>query len=722
MKKNRQLKKQPAVQEQKPAFPEWALWAVTAVWAVFVLKNYYSIFPVNSDYIAAMLSPGQYSGIFNLGNKLLAGHLLNIALCVLFLFSAFGAGRAASGIANIKWAGAAEEIAFSTGLGLGIIILAVFLLGVFSFLYAAPLIGLLILFAAAGAFYLKKYPPGRLFPGEKLGFLDKAALAALFLTAAVNLANALGPEIFYDSLVYHLGAPNFFKIAHRIAEMPDVLYSNLPLNHGMLFTAGLLIKDEMLSKLINYSAGILCCLAVIAVSIRYFGVKTGIWASLIFYTIAQVMISSWSCGTETSITLFAVLSLYGMILYRENGDIKLLIISGIFSGLAMGVKYTGIFIAAGVIFSHFAAVKKFSPKLLRDTVLWGAVASVVVMPWLIKNYAYKHDPVYPFMGGVFKISGDYDPQKVAGFIGETKQYNLKGPGEWIKHPWLVTMGKIPNSEYFTPLFLLLIPLLFFMGKPHAVIKTAVIFSLVAWITWSFSTTMIRFLMPAFPLLGLIIAWYLINCRYGFYKNIMLLLVLFVCLANISNASFIGYMQGGWRVASGAQSKEEFLSTTHSTYPYGYYAAADFVNKNLPLNSKLLILGECRSFYFERMPVVSSVFDNSPLVRMAKQSEDSRALYLKMKEQGITHIVLNLGEGARLNASYKILDMDERAAAVYAQFWNKYAAEIFHNDETRNNNWVNRVAVYRLLDEKEADAAHTPPEDLVTKFILKRKPA
>ena len=717
MKKHRQDKKQAAIIQQKSFLPEWILWVITAGWGLFVLKNYYSLYPVNMDFIFQILSPDQYLKILNLGNMLLINHLFNIIITAVFLFSAYGAGRTVSGLLKINWSNACEGVVFSTGLGLGIIAAAVFFLGIFSYLYAWILIILLAMFAAAGVFYIKKYPPGRMFPKEKLAFLDIIALIILSVAAVVNLSGALGPETFYDSLVYHLGAPNFFKLSHKITEMPYVFYSNLPLNHGMLFTAGLLIKDETIAKLINCSAGLLCCLALCAISIKYFSMKTGIWASLIFYTIAQVMISSWSCGTETTITLFSILSLYGIILYREKGGINLLLISGVFSGLAMGVKYTGIFMAAGVIFTHIIAVKKISAKLLKDIILWGFVSSIVLMPWLVKNYVYKNNPVYPFMGSIFKTAGSFDQQKINGFIGETKQYNLKDIREWIKHPWLVTMGKIPNSEYFTPVFLLVIPLLFLLGKPHDVIKSAIFFSLIAWVTWSLSTTMIRFLMPAFPLLGLIIAWYLLGCRYGSYKNVMLMVVLISGMTNVMNASIVYYSQGGWKVTFGQQPKYEFLSTTHSGYPYGYYAATDFINENLPKNSRVLFLGECRSFYTKRVPVVSSVFDTAPITEWAKQAKDGRELYLKLKKEGVTHIFLNLGEARRLNESYKLFDFDDRSLAVYNEFWNKYVEEIFYKDETQGSNWVNRVAVYRLNSEQESSVPHKIPVNFMTQFIL-----
>ena len=703
--------------EQKKLLPEWFIWAVTFTWGFYIFKNYYAQFMPKSDNLGMMLSIDQYAGILNIGNLILIKHILNIVLLSVFLFSAFGIGRVFLKLLKANFVHSLEESVFSIGIGFGIIAYSVFILGIFGLLYGMLIKVLILLFAVIGFIDLKKRPMKSLFGNEKLSLIDKCVLGILIFAMLISLAGALSPEIFYDSLVYHLGVPNYYKLNHKIVNMPYVFLSNLPAVASMLFTTGLLIKDEILSKLINYSASILCCLTLFSISKRYFNLKVGIWASLIFYTITHVMLSSWSCGTETILVLFAVLSLYALMNYNSEQN-KWLIISSIFSGLAMGVKYTGIFVAVGVIFTFLIINRRFSADIIKKLIIFTFISTIIVSPWLIKNYVYKKNPVYPYLNSIFPKDAYSDYTKLNGFIVEARQSGKFELINWLKHPWNITMGKISNSENFTPLFLFLIPLLFLFGKPPLILIYGISYSIVIWLTWSFSTTMIRFMMPAFPILGLIISNYNNTGNHKSVKKVLSWVIIFTCVTGIYWAGWIAYIQGGWRVVFGKEKKSDFLSNTHSSYPYGYYAGIEFINKELPKSAKILFIGEGRSFYINRIPVVSSAHDLTPIIEYAKASKSGDELYNNIKSQGITHILFNLGEAIRLGKSYRMFQWDNQSLSVYNDFWEKYVKEIFHKDETQNGNFLNRVAVYEILSEQEASLPHKPPMTLMSEVVIK----
>jgi len=703
--------------EQKKLLPEWFIWVVTFTWGFYIFKNYYAQFMPKSDNLGMMLSIDQYAGILNIGNLILIKHILNIVLLSVFLFSAFGIGRVFLKLLKANFVHSLEESVFSIGIGFGIIAYSVFILGIFGLLYGMLIKVLILLFAVIGFIDLKKRPMKSLFGNEKLSLIDKCVLGILIFAMLISLAGALSPEIFYDSLVYHLGVPNYYKLNHKIVNMPYVFLSNLPAVASMLFTTGLLIKDEILSKLINYSASIFCCLTLFSISKRYFNLKVGIWASLIFYTITHVMLSSWSCGTETILVLFAVLSLYALMNYNSEQN-KWLIISSIFSGLAMGVKYTGIFVAVGIIFTFLIINRRFSADIIKKLIIFTFISTIIVSPWLIKNYVYKKNPVYPYLNSIFPKDAYSDYTKLNGFIVEARQSGKFELINWLKHPWNITMGKISNSENFTPLFLFLIPLLFLFGKPPLILIYGISYSIVIWLTWSFSTTMIRFMMPAFPILGLIISNYNNTGNHKSVKKVLSWVIIFTCVTGIYWAGWIAYIQGGWRVVFGKEKKSDFLSNTHSSYPYGYYAGIEFINKELPKSAKILFIGEGRSFYINRIPVVSSAHDLTPIIEYAKASKSGDELYNNIKSQGITHILFNLGEAIRLGKSYRMFQWDNQSLSVYNDFWEKYVKEIFHKDETQNGNFLNRVAVYEILSEQEASLPHKPPMNLMSEVVIK----
>ncbi|OQA92491.1 MAG: Dolichyl-phosphate-mannose-protein mannosyltransferase [Elusimicrobia bacterium ADurb.Bin231] len=717
MRKNK--KKETAILPQKQGISTYlplpVLWLLTIVWGFVIFKNYYPAFRPSLDNIGSMFSPDQYVEIFNLSNLVVLNHLLNIILAAFFFFSCFSLGRLITQYFRPVWHSGFEEMVFCAGIGMCGVSLLIFLLGVFSALYKSTVLFSLVIVAALGFWDIKKHRIAGTPCPEKLPSLFFLAKYLLLFALIAGLFAALGPEIFYDSLVYHLAAPNYYKIMHGIKEMPYVLYSNLPLAHGMLFTAGLFLRNEVVAKLINYCACVLVCVSMVSFSLKYFGsMIQGILASLIFYATTHVMLSSGACGTETILTLFAFLSFYALVNYLEDGKLFFLYISGVLSGFAMAVKYTGIFVAVGVVIAYLVSKKKVT---LKNILLWGIIASIPVMPWLIKNYIYKNNPVYPFMSSVFKPDNMTDPAKVKGFISETKQYSFSGFWEWAKHPWLITMGRIPNSENFSPLFLFIIPFVLLIKAPRNVIRLGIVYCFVVWLTWSLTTTMIRFIMPALPVAALLIAYFIFGFSDKNYKNLLSIIAIFFSAVNIYWGCWMFYVQGGWKVAAGSEKKEEFLSNTHPSYPYGYFAGIDYINKNLPAGAGVLFAGESRSFYLERMPVVSSVFDLTPLVEISALSGNADEIYKNLRRMGITHIFLNLGEAVRLHRSYRMFYFDEKSASKFRDFWDKYVVEVFHRDETRSGTFLNRVVVYKILEEKEASMPHDSPENFILRYVV-----
>ena len=136
-------------------------------------------------------------------------------------------------------------------------------------------------------------------------------------------------------------------------------------------------------------------------------------------------------------------------------------------------------------------------------------------PWLIKNYVYKGNPVYPFAAGVFGLDARSDPAKVKGFLGETRQMAELKLSDWALHPWNITMGKAGNSEYFSPLFLFLLPFGFMLAVPppggRGALAVLWLYFLTVWLAWSGASTMVRFLMPATRRRGL--SWRIIFFRH-----------------------------------------------------------------------------------------------------------------------------------------------------------------------------------------------------------------
>ncbi len=720
------------IQAQPPAkdrFPAWLVWPVFAAWSFFVLKSYYGRFPMDFNSLFVILSPEQYtSWLFSV----LPGHLLNIFLAAAFLFSCFSLGRLALRSGGFKFSGVLEETVFSCGTGLGLLASYVFILAVFKALYAWPVAAFLTAGGTAGIADLRRHPLPVATGPRGFGAADLTALGVLMLALLLNLVGTLSPEIFYDALVYHLAVPGFYVIKHGITRMPFNFYSDLPFTHGMLYAAALLVKGEILAKFLNYLAGALTAGAVIAMGARWFSLRTGLWGAAIFYTVGHAMLASWSAGTEALLMLFSTLALYAALL-RSDEEMRWFWLAAAFSGLAMGVKYTGFFTAVGVMLIYVlaawhsgragavadpAAIKTGRPfSALKNLALFTLIASVFVGPWLIKNYLYTGNPVFPFLSGLLGTGPMSDPVKLKNFIANASQMGPFNIGTWFMTPWNVTMGHVGNSEYFSPLFLLLLPAAFLLGAPAGAAFTGLwVFFLAIWGGWSVSSTMVRFLTPAYPAAGLIMAAYLFSPGHKALKASLKVIVLAGCITGVYWAGVICYMQGRWKPVTGAVGKDEYLSHTQPTYPYSAYSAIKFINENTAANAKVMFVGDERSFYLKRDFIVSSVYDRTAIVEYAAAAKDGDDLYARLKADGITHLLLNVAEAIRLGRDYRMFYWDERARNVFYDFWGKHVSEAFAYEEQEKGRAFNRVAVYTITEQ--VPPGSPPPFNMMKEIIMK----
>ena len=751
-------------------FPGWLAWTAFCVWGFIVLRSYFSIFTPDLNAIPVILSPRQY---YIGGFRIVLEHISNIAAALAFMFANFALGRLALRFFGFRFLNAIEETVFSAGLGMCLLSVFVFLLGIFKLLYFQTVAVPLVLLLAAGLYDLRTYPFPKTEPSCLAPALsDLAAMSILFFAMAVNLLGALAPEIFYDSLIYHLAVPNFYAIQHKITLMPYNAFSNLPLTHGMLYLAALLIKGVALAKLVNYSALTLTVAAALAIGVRYFSWRTGLWAALIFYTIFHTMASAWSAGTEILLTFFSILAIYSVMVHNTTADAarvsdnsaaplpsgpagsqagqaggkRWLWLAAVFSGLSMGVKYTGLFTALGVMLVYAFHERKNISAAVKDLAIFTLIASLFICPWLVKNYLYTGNPVYPAMTDVFKPDIYTDAAKLKSFLGESRQMGELKLTEWAAAPWNITMGKVGNSEYFTPLFIFLLPLCFLLAPPFwglrfhlrdhiadtgsgagpkraglappagAALLSLWLYFLAVWLTWSGSSTMVRFLMPAYPAAGLIISGYLFSDTQRPLKAALKAIVLLLCLTGLYWSTLVFYSQGRWKPVFGHVTKDEYLSHTQPTYPYSHYAGIKFINENLPPDSKTLIVGDGRSLYLEKNFMISTAFDKTPLVEYALASGSGAELYARMKAEGLTHILLNVAEGARLARDYRMFYFDARALAVFNDLWAAHVKEVYFYDEVQGGRAINRIEVYELVDKR--DPLSAPPFNYISEVIMK----
>lgn len=694
---------------------------IFTVWVIVVVKNYYHHHPVIFKHFRLFFDVPLQKIQFNVFFPLIMDYLYAVLLLCLLVVISFALGRKLLQWMKLKIEDFWMEAIFSTGIGLGILSYLTLGLGFLGLLYRTVFWVLIIVFSVVGFFEIKRTLPeirknSQMVRAEdkRFTFPYKLIWAILGIMIFINLCMSLVPELFYDSLVQHLAVPNYYIIHHKILPLRYSLTSFYPLGVEMLYLIGMLLKDEMLAKLIHFSCGILTLIAIYHFCKRYFNRLIGLISCVIFYTIPIVSINSWATGNDVGLTFIFMLSLWAMLEFfnKEQDQKKWLFLSAILAGFCMGIKYTALFSVAGLmsfafLYNTFGKKTPFF-KSVKMVLIYGLIVLAVASPWLIKNFIHIRNPFFPFF---CKFSGmEYlqDRGNVTSlYYGPLFRFSTVG--EILKVPWFFTMKGRDSLHFIGPLFLLLVPLFFLVKKKGKTTWQLFNFSLLAYFFFLLAARQPRYLMPAFPAISIIAAYGLIKVIDNVPKYIGRAMVIGVSLVLMTNLYFILSITrlnySPFKVLTGLESRDDYLSYTRpGVYPNPAYLAIKHINENLDNSVKVLFIGDEKVLYIKKDFVFSGVSNKNLIVEWCKQAKNGKNLYDIFEKENITHILINLREGIRLHGYGSIFYWKNDDLKVFNQFWDKYVKQIYVSD--------NNVFLYEIMSEEEANQPHKPPFNLL----------
>ena len=244
-------------------------------------------------------------------------------------------------------------------------------------------------------------------------------------------------------------------------------------------------------------------------------------ATAIFCNIPLVGFLSTTAYIDLGVTLYGFLALLGWVNWFYSGRREDLLVSAIFTGLAMGTKYPAILFSflpllLGVVLKASLIDKVRWPGTLKRAFIFFLVAVGIASPWFIKNFIYTGNPVYPLF---YNLLGgrDWSALNASRFMGQ----HSTSFGNW-RETFLLPLT-ISGSKDIGPLFIIFVPLMIFFRRFEGHIKLLLVYGGLYFLLWTFFTHRdYRFLLPAFPVFSLVVA-YLMK-RFGKGKACSLLLV------------------------------------------------------------------------------------------------------------------------------------------------------------------------------------------------------
>jgi hypothetical protein len=580
-----------------------------------------------------------------------------------------------------------EGLVFSMGLGLGLLSLGTLALGMLGLLHRWLFWLLLVLLTAVNAGRMRAIV-------RSLGFRRIAgrpsklsALLGIFLglTFLLTVLSTLTPPVEWDALVYHLAGPKTYITAQKLLWVRDNFHLSFPALTEMLFTAAMLLKGDILARLVHLTYGALTVVAIYTFSRKYFDGLVPLLAAVLFVSIpTAATIAAWAY-VDLALAFYEFMAFFAVVNWLETPrNSRWVLVAGILSGMAMSVKYTGLtsLVVACVLVLVAALRTRVNYRLLlAGLAILIVVAVAFAGPWYLKNLAYTGNPIYPYLFGGRGWNELRDAWLTS--IGIRMS-----PLQLLLLPWDITVLGTQGTEAFdatiSPYFLALLPLAVFVRRKHRMLLPLAASSLTIYVLWiiagaaTYSTFVLRtrILLPCFAPLSILAAYVVHSLKeldrrtFSLQRFVLMAVGLGLAVNLVSQGlSFIGRDPLPFIV--GGESREEYLKRQLLD---GHYDALSYINTSLPSSATVLFLWEPRSYYCERQCLPDVVFDHFSQLALAHGSEEEIARGLQ--REGISHILVN--ERWLAMRTHEWLFTEDQRDLFY-RFVDRYLTAVYSND-------------------------------------------
>lgn len=588
------------------------------------------------------------------------------------LISAFAAGWTLCNWLGLEFVSATEEISISGMLGTGIIGTLVLGLGLAGLLTPIPVAMFLIAIS-----YVSRKGFARLITiinQEYYKVCEDQSHRILFLlfTLLIGLIvlHALTPPISPDEAIYHLPVTREFVRQGRIFPVYDNFSGNMPFLIHMIYALCLMAKSDIAARLFSLFLGILIALAVHGFCIRFLTRRAALVA--LFALFASAMVVEVGITTRVDLSLAGILfaSLYSMLAYLKGGNRGWLYTASALSGFALAVKYTAgawLLVMGLILIADSLFIKRERLLIIvKDCVVYSVIALALASPWLIKNQVWFGNPVYPYLTGeVAEHSNDN-----IRYFNEDDDRKLKAHFETAREEFPRVLADIEKDlteaasyrlerhpfrfwEYFTTpnryniesgetdhtpnyLFLFAPLALLFAGRRW----TAWLFVIsVSFYLFVASTAWIgRYFLPVYPALTVLAAYGLTEIGHRFRERAplvsklpVILVAIAVLIESMTIASRI-HATNTLRFNIGSISRHQFMSNVF------YYPLVDYVNRNTPAHTKVMLMGYQMGYDLKRDYLDEAGWDSIEWRRLLIRNSSFEDVYQDLKGQGITYIL------------------------------------------------------------------------------------
>ena len=301
-----------------------------------------------------------------------------------------------------------EKGVLSTGLGLGILMFALFLIGLAHAFYPVVFGLLLLAFAVVGQAQLRRAATQFELARQLLAFRlsdapPLAGIAGVFATILIlcALPVMIVPSVAFDVVRYHLPAARFYSLAHSLIPVPLSDYSYYPQGMEVLMTMAYSLGGQVAAQMITPAVTALFTVAVYRILRScQFSPAASVTGVVCAFSLPFVHWSGAVAKNDSALGMYQALSLLCVLRWHQSRKLNWVLIGAFFLGCSFGIKHVALFGAVPLValFLYAAVSRK---RWIRATLLLGAVLVVSGTFWQTRTFLLTGNPVYP--EGAFRV-------------------------------------------------------------------------------------------------------------------------------------------------------------------------------------------------------------------------------------------------------------------------------------------------------------------------------
>lgn len=491
---------------------------------------------------------------------------------------------------------------------------------------------------------------------NKQKYSTSISIFCLALFALLITAQSLLPITARDALIHHLAVPKWWLESGRIVPIDWHEWSYYPMLLQLAFTG--LLSQGLEAATPFYHFIYLILLAASSACFVHSKMKNAtlsLFSGTLLFTLPVCLNLASTPLVDLGLAFYFAIACFSFANWLDEQNDTELLIAGLAAGLSLGCKPNAMLACALLFPLFFLAALRSKVSLatcLRALLIAGIVALGVFLPWMLRNYSWTGNPLYPMLKSVFSEQALSYAGAPVGLTPLQQRFMLYKEG-WLEVLLLPLRIFVSGQDDNPALFdgrlspLLLLSFLWLWSKQKQTWASMLFsFSLLYLIFALFLTgARVRYMIPIIAPLAVLTS---LGINALLEKGAKLSIDAMCTILLLIQLILSSWYANEWLSKSDTlkyflsqQSKEAYLSSHLAEYPIIRY-----INSNTAADSRIYLLFTGNRFYYFNRPLITAGYmSGNAIISWTKACADATCLAEKFHQSGANYLLAHANRTA-----------------------------------------------------------------------------